>query len=324
MDIRDTKKWPALAGQRLAQAPQAGRICRIYTGIVLGLSLAVALILWGLDLAMAQTSGLGDMGKRSLLATVQTILPMGQSLFLLCLDLGFLAAMLRVSRGQYVSPQTLRLGFDRFWVLLRALALQVLLYLLVGIPLAYLTLAVYILTPLGQSVVEALMPMMTAASLTDELYAQAAQALEPCLMVCMAVTALVICILSYRYRMVNYILIDKPGTGAWAALRQSRIMMKGRCRKLFRLDLRLWWYYAAVALATLAGELDRILPRLGISLPWSGDVCYYISYFLSLALMGLTYLFLRGKAEVTLAFAYDAGRPKEADSGVVLGNIFQM
>ena len=45
---------------------------------------------------------------------------MAQSAISMCLDVGYVAAMLRIARGMYTSPQTLRLGFDRFWVLLRA------------------------------------------------------------------------------------------------------------------------------------------------------------------------------------------------------------
>lgn len=322
--MESTKQWPALAGRRLLDAPQAAKITRIYTGITLGLSLAVMLIIWSLDGAIAQTSGLGDMGKRTFLSTLQTILPLGQSLVLLCLDLGFVAAMLRVSRGQYVSPQTLRLGFDRIWVLVRATLLQGLLYVLVGIPVAYLTLSIYMLTPFGDGMVQAILPLMTQTMLSDEGYAAVAQAMEPCLVVCGCAMALGIGVLSYRYRMVNYLLIDKPGMGAMAALRESRRMMKGNKRRLFRLDLRLWWYYAATVLTMAAGDLDEILAALGLSLPVSPETGYYLAWALSLVLTGLTYRFLRGRAEVTWCFFYDAIRPKDnPKQGVVLGNIFQ-
>lgn len=322
--MESTKQWPARAARRLKDAPQSTKITQIYTGITLGLSLLVMLILWALDGAIAQTSGLGDMGKRTFLSTLQTILPLGQSVFLLCLDLGFVAAMLRVSRGQYVSPQTLRLGFDRFWVLIRATLLQGLVYVLVCLPIAYLALAIYMLTPLGDGMVQAIVPLMTQSLLTDEATAAIAQAMQPCLAVCACVMALAMGVLSYRYRMVYYILIDKPGTGAMAALRESRQMMKGNKRKLFRLDLRVWWYYAATALTTAAGNLDEIFATLGLSLPVSPEAGYYLTWALSLVLTGLTYRFLRSRAEVTWCFFYDAVRPKETPSqGIVLGNIFQ-
>lgn len=322
--MEDTRTWPALARGRLTESPQAGAVANIYIGLTLGISLLVTLLVFALDQAIAQTSGLGDMGKRTFLSTLQTIAPMGQSLFLLCLDLGFVAAMLRVSRGQFLSPNTLRLGFARFWVLLRATALQAVMYILVGVPAAYLALSVYMLTPWGDSLVDALVPMMTQTSISAESYGDMAQAMGPCLAVCGCVMLLAMAVMSYRFRMVPYILIDKPGTGALAALRESRKWMRGNCRKLFRLDLRLWWYYAALALATLAGDLDQILAYVGVELPLSSDAAYYLAYGLSLALMCLCYRFLRPQAEVTWAFAYDALKPQEPQQGTVLGNIFQM
>lgn len=321
----DTKSWPSQAGERLSEAPQAKKIAGIFTGILLGLSLLLALIDYGLDLSIAQTSGLGNMGKQTLLSTIQTLLPIGQSAVVLCLDLGFMAAMLRISRGQYASPQTLRLGFDRFWVLLRATILKSALYMLVCLPVAYVTLSIYMLTPLGDSLVDALMPMMTQATISDELYTQMYQAMIPCILACCCTMGLFMLILSYRYRMVNYILIDKPGTRAYAALKQSRKMMKGNGWKLFRLDLRLWWYYAALLLTLAVGYLDIALPLAGVSLPLSDDGAYYLAYGLSLALSGLIYLFLRSRVDVVYGFAYDAVKPQDPPTqGVVLGNIFQM
>lgn len=323
MNIQDTGSWPGFARERLQVAPQAKKIAGIYTGITLGLSLVTLVLSVLLDAAIDQTSGLGQMGKRSLLQTVQTILPIGQTAVQMCLDLGFTAAMLRVSRGQYVSPNTLRAGAERFWVLLRAELLIVAACMLVAIPAAYLAVGVYMVTPLGDSLAEALVPLLTSGTISEDAYAQAMSAMMPCIVVCGLVATVAVVVVSYRYRMVDYILIDKPGTKALAALRESRKMMKGNCWKLLKLDLRLWWYHAALVLATLAGDVDVLLSYLGVELPWSADVSYYLAFGLSLLLMGLVYFFLRGRAEVVYGFAYDAIKPPEQkNEGVVLGSIF--
>lgn len=322
MDWNTAKTWYAQARERLDQALAHRRVSLIYTGLTLGLSALVTLIVYVLDLSIAQASGLSGMGNRALLSTLQTILPLGLNLFLLCLDLGFLAAMLRVCRGQYLSPQTLRLGFDRFWVLLRSALLQGLLYFAVCLPIGYLAIAVYMLTPWSGSLLDALMALMSESGtasqvLSDELLA----AMKPCLAICYLFMGIACLVLSYRYRMVNFILIDKPGTGAIAAMRQSRAMMKGNCNKLFKLDLRMWWYFAVSILAVLAGELDQLFPNL---FP-SEDFGYWASYALYLLILAGNYLLLRGRVQVTYCFAYEAIRPKEQPSqGVVLGNIFQM
>ena len=64
---------------------------------------------------------------------------------------------------------------------------------------------------------------------------------------------------------------------------------------------------------------------LGITLPWSADVSYFLFFALYLAAQFAIYYFLRNPVDVTYALAYDAIKPEEKqDGGVVLGNIFQM
>ena len=101
-------------------------------------------------------------------------------------------------------------------------------------------------------------------------------------------------------------------------------MMRRNRLKLLRVDISLWWFYAAVLLANVIGYGDTILPMLGVSLPMSEDAAYYLFYALSLAILFAVYYFLRNRAEVTYALVYDDLRPKEKQDGVVLGNIFQM
>lgn len=319
MDLQDTRSWPALAGQRLKETPQSKGVIRIYTGITVGLSILVTVALFFLEGAISDTGGLGSFGHRSLLMTLQTLLPIGLRLAGMCLELGFLAAMLRVSRGQYLSGNTLRLGLDRFWVLLRTKLLQMLVYLGVGIPVIYLAAFAYMMTPWGDDMLQALTPMFLAGELTEELYDGMSQVMEPCVVFCGIVMLLVVLVVSYRYRMVDLLLIDKPGLGARGTLRESRGMMKGNGFRLFRLDLRLWWYYALLGLNLVAAELDLLVP-----LPWPEKVNYYVAWGLSLVITGLTCRFARGRAEVTYAFAYEALKPKDPQSGVVLGNIFRM
>lgn len=326
MDIRDTRDWNNFAGGRLERAGAQKRIAAIYGGITVGLSLLVTLVIYCLDLEINKATGLSNLGNRSMLSTVQTMLQIGQSLFLLCLDLGYLAAMLRIARGQYVSPKTLRLGFDRFWVLARSWLLQGVVYLAVGIPAVYLAGLAYLLTPLAQPLVEQLMPLMSQGQLIldEAVLAQIMSAMVPMLIFCGVALAVVCLVVSYRFRMVHYIIIDRPGMGALFAMKESRKMMKGNCWRMFRVDLKVWWYYVAVAMAAAASNLDRILAALGIACPWSEEVTLWGCYGLYLLLtFGICY-FLRNRAEVLFAFAYDAVRPKEQQDGVVLGNIFQM
>ena len=101
-------------------------------------------------------------------------------------------------------------------------------------------------------------------------------------------------------------------------------MMKGNCMALFRLDLHLWWYYALSALAATVAYADTLAALLGISLPVSADVAYYLSFGVYLVAQAALYYFLSNRIKVTYALAYEQIAPKPQENSVVLGNIFQM
>ena len=66
-----------------------------------------------------------------------------------------------------------------------------------------------------------------------------------------------------------------------------------------------------------------LLPMIGVHLPMSNTVSYYLFFALYLAAQFAVYYFLRNPAETAYGIAYDAIRPRENQSGgVALGNIF--
>lgn len=332
MDIRNRKELKTFAAQRLEQAQQEKRIVLIYAVLVLGASLLVTLVNYLLGLQISQAGGLGNMGTRSFLSAMQTVLPILKSVVVMCLQLGFTAAMLRIARGQYASPRTLRLGFDRFWPLLRLEILKGLIYFGICIACVYAATILYLLTPLSDSAMEILTPLVSQTSimnsgivLDDATYYQLLSAMTPMLVIFCLIYCAVIAPISYQYRMADYVLIDRPAIGALNALRESRKMMRGNRRNLFRLDLSLWWYYATIFGATMVCYGDMILPSLGITFPWSETVSYFLFFLLYLALQLAVYYFLCNRVSVTYALAYDAVKPTEKkNNGVILGNIFNM
>lgn len=332
MDIRNTRELKTFAARRVGGAPQEKKIVLIYSGITIGLALLTMAVRYALGLQVEQLGGLGNLGTRTMLSTLQSMLPLLQSLVVMCIELGYMASMLRVARGQYVSPQTLRLGFDRFWTLLRCTVIQGLIYAGLVISGVYLASMVFVMSPWSQPFMEQLAPMMSQISLlSPELVLDDASVMQLIpsmlpmfLMGAIAVCALVIPI-SFRFRMVNYVIIDKPGKGALYALRESRKMMKGNCLKLLKLDLSYWWYFIVLFVISCVGNLGLWLPLFGVELPMSADVAYFAYYILSMGLQLGAYYFLRNRIEVTYALVYDAVKPEEPkDNGVVLGNIFQM
>ena len=143
----------------------------------------------------------------------------------------------------------------------------------------------------------------------DATYARLMQSMIPCFVICGIVMLALGGPIFYSFRMTDYVIIDKPAMGALAALRESKKMMRGNRLQLLKLDISLWWYYLATAVASVVCYGDVLLPMLGIQLPVSFGIIF----------------FLRNRVEVTYALAYDAVKPEEKqDGGVVLGNIFQM
>lgn len=333
MDIRNTRQLKTFAAERLDNARDGQKIVLIYTIITIAVTALMTVVSYCLNLQIAKTGGIGRMDTRSMLSTVQTLLPFAQTFFLLCLDLGYLSAMLRIARGQYASINGLRLGFDRFWVLLRCTLLKGLIYCGIGLISVYAAMMIYLMTPLSEPAMEVLTPLVTgtavsgqtAVMLDDATYARLVSAMTPALILCGVFFLALSAPFFYKYRMADYLLIERPGDGAVAALRESRKMMKGNRWGLFRLDLSMWWYYAAMLISTLVCYGDQILPMLGVDLPLSADAGYFLFFAAYLAVVFAAYYFLRNRVEVTYALAYDSLRPKEPeDKGVVLGNIFQM
>lgn len=331
MDIRDYRQFKNLASRRLGQARDAKKIVLIYGLIILGLSGLGTGVSLALSLRMDQGGGLSGMGQRSTLSAVQAMLPIVQSLVGMCLGVGYLSAMLRVARGQYASVQSLRLGFDRFWTLLRLNLLRALIVMAVGTAASYLGAMVYVLSPLSRPVVELLLPLMEDASalsgglvINEGLYEQLSAVMWPAVLICMAAFFAAVTPVLYQYRMAEYVLIDKPGLGAVAVLRESRMMMRRNRFSLFLLDLKQFPYYLAILAATVVGYGDTVCAILGIPLPVSWEAAYLLLTAVYLGLLLLIYTQLRNRVETVYALAYDALRPPEQPTGAVLGNIFQM
>lgn len=332
MNLRNLRQIREFAPERLKEAPARQKIVLIYAGLALGLTVLVTVLNQLLGLQIDNYGGLSNLGKKSMLSSIQSMLPLAQSAVAMCLEVGYLAAMLRIARGMYSSPQTLRLGFDRFWVLLRCSIFKGMMLFGIGFVSMYAGILLYLWTPFAASAEEILLPLMSQVSMLDAsfviddaTYAQLMQAMIPCFVICGALMLVLGGPIFYALRMTSYVIIDKPALGALAAMRESRMMMRGNRLQLLKLDISLWWYYLATAAAMVIGYGDVLLPMLGAELPVSETLAYYGFYALYLLASFAIIFFLRNRVEVIYALAYDAVKPEEKkDNGVVLGNIFQM
>ena len=332
MDLKNYREIKTFSAQRLQASSAQKKIVMIYAALTLGMAMLVMVTDYVLELQIDNFGGLSNLGKRSMLSSLQSMLPMAQSLISMCLDVGYLAAMLRIARGMYTSAQTLRLGFDRFWLLLRCAIFKGLILSGVMFTCLYFGILIYMLTPFSDAAVEIVAPLVSQMSVLDSqlviddaTYTALMEAMVPAFAICGVMLLALGGPVLYNYRMVNYVVVDKPAIGALMALQESKKMMRGHRLQLLKLDLSLWWYHLAFAGAMVICYGDVLLPMLGVELPISATAAYFLFYGLYLAVSFAVLFFLRNRAEVAYALAYDAVKPEEnRDSGVVLGNIFQM
>lgn len=326
MDIRSQSALKQEALRALNRGRDPRKIVTAYAGATVLIAAVLTLINFLLEQQMAGAGGLSNLGTRSLLSTVETILPIVQMVLLLCLEFGYLHGMMRIARGQYADQTDLKVGFHNFGPILRLTLLQSLLFCAIGILAFYVAMQVFLITPWGAPVIELLMPLIeSGTTVIDEATAlQAGQLMIPMIVIFIILYGVVVIPLIFRFRMANYALLDNPRAGAVAALRESRKMMRGNCIHLLKLDLSFWWFYLLQALATVLCYGDMILLWLGITLPFSTTVSYYLFYALYLAaLFAITY-FLRNPVETAYIMAYESIHEKPKDNGIVLGNIFDM
>lgn len=333
MDIRDRRTIRKAAEEALAANPGDPRkLALIYGGGTALLALVCSVITYMVGLQINNTGGLGNLGLRSILSTVQSVLPLAQSIFVLFLGFGYQSAVLRLARRQDCPPASLLDGFRRFGPIVRLALMQGLIYVALAIAASYVGAQVFVMTPLAGDYLEIMMPLLSSTSvlssevvLDEATLAAATNAMLPAIPIIVVIFLAIAIPILYQYRMSTFALFDDPGRGAIAAMRESRGMMRKNRFQLFKIDLSFWWFYLAEGLIAVLAYGDVLLPMLGVVFPWSDTVSYFLFYILSLAFQtGLYYLFLN-RVNVAYATVYEALRPQpQEETKAVLGNIFNL
>lgn len=323
MSIPSAKYLKKKASNRLQSGNDPKKVVLVYAGIVALSSLVVTVVQDLLDSQISQTGGIQNIGTRSMLTTADTVLTIAQLLLVMCLTLGYTGSMLRIARGQYASPNSLKAGGERIWVLLRTRLLQMLIMTAAAFALCFLVVNVCLLTPLSNRVI-AVMGTVSAEELLSNGLALIAfySAMLPIILIYLVALVPLLWYFSCTYRMVDYLLIDRPQLGAFGVLRESRRMMQGNMKMMLRVDLSFWWYYLLQALVSVLIYLNMVLAPFAIGLPPA--VLYWGTVVLYLAADFALRYFFSNKVAATYALFYDSLCPKQEQSGAVLGNIFQM
>ncbi len=323
MSIPSAKYLKKKASNRLQSGNDPKKVVLVYAGIVALSSLVVTVVQDLLNSQISQTGGIQNIGTRSMLTTADTVLTIVQLLLVMCLTLGYTGSMLRIARGQYASPNSLKAGGERIWVLLRTRLLQMLIMTAAAFALCFLVVNVCLLTPLSNRMIAVMGTVSAEALLADDLALMGLySAMLPIMLIYLVALVPLLWYFSCTYRMVDYLLIDRPQLGAFGVLRESRRMMQGNMKMMLRVDLSFWWYYLLQALVSVLVYLNMVLAPFAIGLP--PEVLYWGTVVLYLAADFALRYFFSNKVAVTYALFYDSLCPKQEQSGAVLGNIFQM
>lgn len=312
MDPHDRRALKAAARNSLAAAPyDPKKIILLHTAVTCAVSLLVTLFDYILSMQIANTGGLSGLSTRSFLSTTQSVLLLLVVVVLPFWEAGYRFASLRMAREQEAAPHSLLEGFRRFGPLLRASLLQLLIYCGAGIACFFLSSQIFALTPLSDplyKLIEALSldtTLMESELVLDEATLLAIMdAYVPMLLIFLVLLLVVLLVISYRFRMVNFLLLDHPGMKAAEALRMSRYQLRGHKAALFRLDLSFLWFYGLQLAASVLAYGDYILAYLNVPLPISADAAFFVFLILSLVCQCGLYVWVRNRVDVTYAKFY--------------------
>lgn len=297
------------------------RMILIHTGIVLLVSALLTAVNYLLEQQIAGTGGLSGVGTRSLLTTIQTVLQLAQSIALPFWQIGYTYYVLRLVREQDTRPADLAQGFRRFGPVLRLKLITGCIYLGIAFACLYISSTIFMFTPWGKQ----LMTMLESAAgdiLSDEaalmeLVATATGTFQiPILLLFLSCFLVLAAPFFYQFRMAEYWLMDHGSCGAMNALRCSRILMRGNCLNLLKIDLRFWWYFLLDGLVGLVCYGDTILEFLGISLPIDPTVSYFLFFGAYLLMQLGLYVWRRNEVNVTYAQVYHSLLPPEQETAV--------
>lgn len=294
------------ARHSLAQAsynPQKLALMHIAVAVVA--SLLTSLFSYFLDRGIAGTGGLDGMSFRAVLSSTQSLLSLSVTVLLPFWELGLVFAGLQLAREKEANPASLLEGFRRFLPALRLYLLQAAMYTGVIFACVYAAYTIFMFTPFFERTYQVLAPLMDAAE--PVLDAATMEAALPTLVPLYVILAVVLLVVAgpiyYRYRMAQYALLD--GAGARKSMAVSSHIMKGRRLALLKVDLGFWWYYGVQLAISAIAYGDVLLPALGVKLPLSDTVSFWLFYGIYFALRILVAWKFAPLVQTAYAHCYD-------------------
>lgn len=299
-----------------AAAYSPTKLALIHSAASVGLLILIAVLNFVLNRQIESTGGLSDIGSRSFLQTLQTLLQLANTILLPFWEMGLLFAMLSIGRGQTANPASLAKGFQHFGPILRGKLLQYALLMGFAFVGAYIGMFAFTMTPASASLYELAADYMEAGIIdyaqimADEAFLSAAVWAVPFMLIGMLAAMLPA---YYRLRLMDYVLLDQPEKGAFFAFRMSKVLMQGRRWDLFKLDMSFWWFYLLEGLVSLICYGDILLPMLGVELGMSQDMAFFLFYIAALLCQLGLYSWKKPYLLTTYAAFYDYLLPSEKE-----------
>lgn len=300
------------AREKLA-GKDAARLAAIHTGVTVAAALVITLLQYVLAEGIGNTSGLSGLGTRSILETLQTVLQWANMILLPFWGLGFLHAALQWVRDKYARKEDLLMGFRRIGPYLGLMINRALLTIGVMLLCANVSSMAYMMTPAAAQLADLaasaadmeamyeILEQLSQTQITELLYA-----MLPMLVLWGVLSLLLLVPLMYRFRLAEYVILDETGARGLSSMLISAALLRRRCWQLFKVDLRLWWYYGLKALCTLLYYGDVLLGMMGVTLPIGSDGAYFATYILYLAALFAVETRFRPQVEAAYACVYEA------------------
>ena len=313
MDIRDRASLRQAAAQRLSQAAYSPRkLVLLHTGVSLGVSFLLSLLSFLLSRQMEGVHGLAGMESQAMLETAQTVLQLISTVALPFWQMGILCAAIRLARGEEAVPATLLGGFYRIGPVLRLQLLRTLFIAGLSVASVYTCVFTYMMTPLADPLMEAMLPMMEQSSpldmqlMPDEATMELIMSyMEPLTVVAtvLALIASIPLLLCMRYS--DYLVMDGEDR-AMAAIKRSWKMTRGNLWPILKIDLSFWPFYSLMGLSLVLGYADLLLPLVGVELPLQAEVASFLFYLLYIVVQLALYWWMGARVQTTYALCYDA------------------
>lgn len=311
LNIRELKRRGSeLAGSAVGENR---KLVLLYCGVIAALSLGSNGLHLYLDSQIGSTGGLGGLGMRSILQTIQEVLSYVNMFYGYFWSAGFLFAMLGLARGRTPRLGDLREGFRRFGRILGFLAFEFLVVLALLMTAVNLASIVFSFSPLGAKFAEEMGPILNDPNLFTadgmlnlELVPleAMASAMMPMLGITLLIFVPVYIWVTYGFRMALYLVVERPIGGVRAHFESIRLM-RGHKWQLLKLDLSFWWYHGLGLVIMAIGYLDLILALLGVEVPVDATVMFFVTLAAYCVLQTLLCLWKKCEVDAAYVLAFE-------------------